>query len=140
MGGRIFLPMHIPVLLAGLICGPISGFVVGILAPGLSFVLTGMPPPYAVPLMSIELPLYGLAAGLIYYKLKLNIYVALAVSLIAGRLGFALGLLLLGLFIELPYGVGTYFKVAVVAGLPGICIQLALIPPVVAAIRRRSRV
>ena len=97
MAGRYFLPMHIPVLLAGFIAGPVSGMVTGLIAPGLSFALTGMPPSYAVPLMTLELCLYGLAAGLFYYRLRLNIYVALVVSLILGRIGFALGLLILGL-------------------------------------------
>jgi niacin transporter len=137
MAGRIFLPMHIPVLLAGFICGPASGFLIGLLAPGLSFLITSFPPSYAVPLMSIELPLYGLVAGLFYYRLKLNIYIALAIALVAGRLGFALGLLILGLFLELPYGVAFYFKVAVVAGIPGIGIQFLILPPIAAAVMRQ---
>jgi len=139
MAGRYFLPMHIPVLLAGFISGPVAGVVAGLLAPGLSFALTGMPPSYAVPLMTLELCLYGLTAGLFYYKLRLNVYIALVISLVLGRIGFALGLLILGLFLELPYGVKTYFSVAVVAGLPGIAIQLVFIPPIVAAVMRRER-
>ncbi len=139
MGGRIFLPMHIPVLLAGFISGPISGMIIGLLAPALSFALTGMPPGYAVPLMTLELSLYGLTAGLFYYRLRLNIYIALLLSLVVGRIGFAVGLLVLGMFLELPYGVKTYFSVAVVTGLPGIAAQLAFIPPIVAAIMRRER-
>lgn len=139
MAGRIFLPMHIPVLLAGCISGPLSGLIIGLLAPSLSFALTAMPPSYAVPLMTIELSLYGLAAGLFYYRLHLNVYIALIVSLILGRIGFAVGLLILGLFIELPYGVKTYFSISVVTGLPGIIIQLIFIPPIVAAVMRRER-
>lgn len=139
MAGRIFLPMHIPVLLAGFISGPVSGLLIGLLAPGLSFALTGMPPSYAVPLMTIELCLYGLAAGLFYFRLRLNIYIALIVALVLGRIGFAIGMLILGLFIDLPYGVKTYFSVAVVTGLPGIVIQLIIIPPLVAAVMRRKR-
>jgi riboflavin transporter FmnP len=137
LAGRMFLPMHIPVLLAGFICGPVSGMLVGLLSPGLSFLITGFPPTYAVPLMSIELPLYGLAAGLFYFRLRLNVFVAMGLTLIVGRLGFALGLLILGLFLELPYGVETYFKVAVVTGLPGILVQFVLLPPIVAAVMRR---
>ena len=62
LGGRVFLPMHIPVLLAGFLMGPQTGVLVGLLAPALSYLLIGMPPAYAVPLMSLELPMYGLAA------------------------------------------------------------------------------
>ncbi len=139
LGGRLFLPMHIPPLLAGFLVGPSSGVTVGLLAPLVSYLLTGMPPSYAVPLMSIELCLYGLAAGLFYYRLRLNVYVALLVALILGRIGFALGLVVLGLFLELPYGVKTYYTAAVVTGLPGIIVQLIFIPPIVAAIMRRER-
>ncbi|MEZ5357892.1 MAG: ECF transporter S component [Candidatus Zixiibacteriota bacterium] len=139
LGGRIFLPMHIPVLLAGAIVGPAAGFLTGLLAPSLSFMLTGMPPSYAVPLMTCELVLYGIIMGYFYRKLKLNIYVALILALIAGRIGFAAGLFLLGLVIELPYGVKEYFTGAVLAGLPGIAIQIVFIPPLVLSIVRRMK-
>lgn len=136
--GRIFLPMHIPVLLAGFLVGPVSGLVVGILAPSLSALLTGMPPSYAVPLMSLELPLYGLVAGLFYKKMNLNIYMALITAMILGRLMFGLGLLILGLFIELPYDTIFFFSAAgpIVTGLPGIGVQVILIPLIVAAVNR----
>jgi niacin transporter len=138
IAGRIFLPMHIPVLLAGFLVGPAAGVVVGLLAPGLSFLLTGMPPTYAVPLMSLELPLYGLIAGLCYVRLRLNIYIALILAMIAGRVMFGLGLILLGLFMKLPYTAATYFSTggAIVTGLPGIALQVVLVPIIVAGIRR----
>jgi len=136
MAGRIFLPMHIPVLLAGFIAGPVSGAAVGVLAPGLSFMVTGMPPAYAVFLMSIELLAYGLTAGLLYGRWRLNIYLALVLSLLFGRTGFSLALLLMGQFVDLPYGVKEYFAAAVVTGLPGMAIQLVIIPPIVISVRR----
>ena len=139
LSGRMFLPMHIPVLLAGFLVGPASGLVVGLLAPTLSHLMTGMPPSYAVPLMSLELPLYGLVAGLAYNRLRLNIYVALILALLVGRMMFGLGLVVLGLFMELPYNAVVFFSTAgpIITGLPGIMIQLFLIPVLVAAIRRR---
>lgn len=137
MGGRIFLPMHIPILLAGFISGPAAGAITGLLAPGLSFLLTSMPPAYAVPLMSLELLLYGLTAGFLYGRLKWNVYLVLILALIAGRIGFAVGLVVLGLFLELPYGLETYFEAAVIAGLPGITIQIVVIPPIIWAVRKK---
>jgi uncharacterized membrane protein len=138
VGGRVLLPMHIPVLLAGFLVGPYCGVLVGLLAPGLSHLLTAMPPPYAVPLMSLELPMYGLVAGVAYYRLRLNIYIALVLAMILGRVMFGLGLLVLGLFINLPYTAAAFFSTggALVAGLPGIAIQIAIIPIIVAAVRR----
>jgi riboflavin transporter FmnP len=138
VGGRVFLPMHLPALLAGFLVGPVSGLVVGILAPALSHLITGMPPSYAVPLMSLELPLYGLVAGLAYNRLKLNVYIALLAAMIVGRVMFALGLIVLGFFMDLPYTATVFLSTTgpLVAGLPGIAIQIVLIPIIVAAVRR----
>ena len=41
--GSIFLPMHIPVLICGLLCGWQYGLICGILAPVLSSLFTGIP-------------------------------------------------------------------------------------------------
>lgn len=140
MAGRIFLPMHVPVLLAGFIVGPHCGLLVGLLAPGLSHLLTGMPPTYAVPLMSLELPMYGLVAGLAYRRLHLNIYLALIVAMLVGRLMFGLGLFVLGMFMDLPYTAAVFFSTggALWTGLPGIIVQIIIIPPIVAAVKRRG--
>lgn len=138
LGGRIFLPMHLPVLLAGFLAGPVCGLVVGLLAPGASHLLTGMPPTYAVPLMSLELPMYGLVAGMAYRTLRLNIYVALILAMIVGRIMFGIGLFLLGLFMEMPYTAAQFFSTggAIVSGLPGIAAQIVVIPLLVAALKR----
>lgn len=130
--------MHFPVLLAGFVAGPLAGLVVGLLAPTLSFLLTGMPPTYAVPLMSLELPMYGLVAGITYRALGFNIYVALILAMVVGRLMFALGLLILGRFMELPYTAAQFFSAggAIVTGLPGIAAQLMIIPLLVVALKR----
>ena len=140
LGGRLFLPMHIPPLLAGFLVGPSSGVTVGLLAPLVSYLLTGMPPTYAVPLMSLELPMYGLVAGIAYRRLHLNIYIALVLAMIVGRVMFGLGLFVLGMFIELPYTAATFFSTggAIVTGLPGIAVQIILIPLIVAAFNRNS--
>ncbi len=141
VAGRIFLPMHIPVLLCGFTIGAAAGAIVGLLAPVLSHLLTGMPPLYAVPLMTLELPLYGIVAGLTYKKMGMNIYLSLLISMVIGRLAFALGLVILGLFIDLPYGPMQFFAAggALITGLPGIILQIIIIPPLVAAIKRAQR-
>jgi riboflavin transporter FmnP len=139
LGGRVFLPMHIPVLLAGFLMGPVGGVVVGLLAPLLSYLTTGMPPTYAVPLMSMELPMYGLVAGLAYRKLHLNVYIALVAAMLVGRLMFGVGLFFLGLFMDMPYTASAFFASggALWSGLPGIAVQIAIIPIVVAALNRK---
>ncbi len=141
MGGRLFLPMHIPILLAGFLAGPLCGLIVGLLAPVLSYLLTGMPPTYAVPLMSMELPMYGFAAGMAYKRLGLNIYLSLIIAMIIGRLMFSLGLVVLGMFMELPYTATQFIAVggALWSGIPGIMVQIVLIPLIVAAVNRPHR-
>jgi len=130
--------MHIPVFLAGFLIGPGSGVLVGLLAPILSHLLTGMPPTYALPLMSVELPIYGLVAGLAYNRLRLNIYFSLISAMFLGRVMFGLSLFVLALFIDLPYDAASYFAggATILASLPGIIVQMIFLPVIVAAVRR----
>ncbi|NIM99839.1 MAG: ECF transporter S component [candidate division Zixibacteria bacterium] len=127
LAGRIFSPMHIPVFLAGIFVGPLSGLIVGLVCPAMSFLLTGMPPPYAVPLMSLELPVYGISIGILIRMVKFPI-LSLLLAMVLGRLAFGLGLFVFGMFLSLPYGPEEFVKVSVVTGLPGIALQLILIP------------
>jgi hypothetical protein len=141
VAGRIFLPMHIPVLLCGLTVGALPGIIVGLLGPFISHMLIGMPPAYAVPLMCMELPVYGLVAALTFRKFGFNIYLSLLSAIIIGRIVFAFGLFILGLFISLPYGPAQLFAAgsAFLTGIPGVIIQIVIIPPTVLAIKRIRR-
>jgi niacin transporter len=65
LGGRIFLPMHIPTFIAGLVLGPLSGLIVGAGSPVLSALVTGRPPIYYMVPMIFELATYGVVAGLL---------------------------------------------------------------------------
>ena len=58
--GLIYTPMHIPVLLCGLITGPVTGFICGLAGPLISSLLTGMPASAMLPSMMAELAVYGL--------------------------------------------------------------------------------
>jgi riboflavin transporter FmnP len=128
LAGRIFSPMHFPVFFAGILMGPLSGAIVGFLSPVLSFFLTGMPPPYAVPLMALELPAYGVSIGLFYRRLKIHILISLILSMIAGRMAFALGIFVIGTFVKLPISFISFLEASFITGLPGILLQLILIP------------
>lgn len=139
--GSIFCPMHIPVLLCGLICGPISGLLCGLIAPFLSSVFTQMPPFAILPSMMVELAIYGLFSGLTLRlvhtgRLYRDLYISLISALLAGRI---LG----GIAKALIFAAGEYSVTAWATGyfitcLPGIIIQLALIPPIVAALEKAS--
>ena len=129
--GTVLLPMHIPVLMAGLLLGWRYGIAVGLVTPLLSSILTGMPPFLPVlPHMMVELTTYGFLTGLLRKKLKWPVYISLPTAMIIGRLMaapfifFILGLPNLTALQGVVIG-------NLLTGLPGIAIQLAFIPALV---------
>jgi len=140
--GKVFLPMHIPVLLAGFFCGPATALVVGGLTPLLSALLTGMPPlmPPTAQIMVFELAAYALLVSVLFDRLGWGVYPSLIGAMVGGRLVYGLiGYLFLPLFglqqVPLLYPL-TY---GVVTGLPGLVLQLAFVPAVVCLVRRDVR-
>ncbi|MCL2888346.1 MAG: ECF transporter S component [Elusimicrobia bacterium] len=83
------LPMHWPVLLAGLVYGWRSGLLLGVAAPLISFGLSGMPEGTMLGIMVCELAVYGFAAGIFAEKFKLNYFVSVTAALICGKILFA---------------------------------------------------
>jgi LytS/YehU family sensor histidine kinase len=129
--GSIFLPMHIPVLLAGIICGWPLGLACGILGPILSSLLTGMPPMAYLPSMVCELAVYGLVTGLLINKINtrnkfIDLYIPLIGAMLAGR--FVSGVLNALIFRAGNYSMAIWLTSAFVTAIPGIVIQLVLIP------------
>ncbi|MGN0641909.1 MAG: ECF transporter S component [Huintestinicola sp.] len=140
--GKIFLPMHIPVLLGGFILGPVFGMVIGAVSPAISSLLTGMPDSARMPFMVAELAGYGLFSGLLYRIPKLHDmgiagrYITLIGAMAAGRLIYALTLFIAAEFMGIPCGGPIAAVTALVQGIWGIVIQLAIIPPVVTALEK----
>lgn len=83
--GEIFLPMHLPIILAGFVGGPVVGAVAGVLTPIISFGLTGMPSAVALPFIVIEVFTYGLVSGMLS-KVKLNGFVKILLTQLSGRI------------------------------------------------------
>lgn len=132
--GTIFLPMHIPVLLCGLICGWQYGLVCGLLGPLLSSLLTQMPPMAILPSMMAELAVYGAVTGLMMYAFKykttyLSLYTSLVVALISGRV--VSGILKALIFSAGNYSFSVWVTASFVTCLPGLAIQLVIIPTLV---------
>lgn len=131
--GSVFSPMHIPVLLCGLICGSGYGLFCGIAGPVLSCVLSGMPSATQLIYFLPELMLYGFLTGLVMKlvhtkKLLPDLYIALAAAMLVGRIagGVAQALFYLG-------SGQTFTLAAIAAGyfvatLPGIICHLIVIP------------
>ena len=133
--GSMLCPMHIPVLLCGFICGWPWGLAVGFIAPLLRSITLGMPPlfPTAV-CMSFELAAYGAVAGYMYTvlpKKKIFIYCSLLTAMIAGRLVWGAAMLVCMGITDGNFGIGLFLAGAVTNALPGIVVQIILIPVLV---------
>lgn len=135
--GTAFLPMHLPVLLCGAVCGGIYGGAVGALVPLICSMLFSMPPIYPTAVaMAIELCAYGLLIALFYRKLRWNIYPALLVSMLGGRAVNGLAnWLLLGIQGK-GYTLTVFFTACFVQGLPGILLQITLVPVIVLILQK----
>ena len=136
--GSVFLPMHIPVLLCGLVCGWPYGLVTGLLGPLLSSIITAMPPAAMLPSMMVECGVYGLASGLMMKFVHTRSAVAdLYISLVAAMV---LGRFVAGIAKSLILAPGTapfaWVTTSLVTGIPGIVIQLILMPMVVLALTK----
>lgn len=139
--GKVFLPMHIPVLITGFVAGKYCGMAVGALSPLFSFLLTGMPTSALLPFMMIELCAYGFAAGFIYHntplgRIKGSIYYALIGAMLTGRLVYALSLATAASVFGIPCGGAIAAVNATIAGAAGIIIQIVLIPLLIFALEK----
>ena len=137
--GSIFLPMHIPVLIAGFAVGPLFGAICGILTPILSHLIFGMPPAMMLAQMICELAVYGFMTGLLNSLIKIKNpvvknYAVLILSMLSGRLAY--GILNALIFKAGSYSLQAWLSAAFITALPGIAIQLILIPILVARLRK----
>ncbi len=137
-GGSVFLPMHIPVLLCGLMCSWPFGFLCGLLGPLLSSLITGMPPAAFLPPMMVECAVYGAVTGLMMLLVRtrhsfLDLYISMLTAMIAGRVVAGLAKALIFTPGVSPF---AWVTTSLVEGIPGIAIQLVLIPLVVSALIR----
>lgn len=133
--GRVLLPMHIPVLLCGFICGWRYGLLCGLVVPFLSSALTGMPPLFPVAVaMSLELGTYGVISGLLYQKV--NIYGALILAMVGGRIVSGLANMALLGFAGKAYGWQVFIAGNFISAMPGIILQLILVPVLVVALAK----
>ena len=141
--GSALCPMHFPVLIAGFVCGPWWALAVGLIAPLLRHVIFGMPPLLTAIAMAAELAAYGLISGLmdrILPKKTVSIYAALVTAMVVGRLVWgSVYVLFAGLGVK-PFGWTLFLSGAVLEAVPGIILQLILIPVIVLALKRTKLV
>lgn len=143
--GSMLLPMHLPVLMCGLVCGWKYGLVVGFILPLMRSVLFGMPPmfPTAVA-MAFELASYGGLAGFFYgrskWKCVIALYRALLAAMIGGRLVWGGGMVVLTGMSGSSFTWAMFLSGAFLNAIPGIILQLIFIPTMMIALDRTGLV
>ena len=142
--GSMLLPMHIPVFLCGLICGWKYGVVIGFLLPLMRSMIFGMPNTLSAIAMAFELATYGLVSGLLYeisrWKCVVALYRSIIAAMLAGRAVWGIfQIILLGItgsrFTWKMFIAGAFFN-----AIPGIIIQLILLPAIMLALHRTGLV
>lgn len=146
IAGPVFLPMHIPVLLGGFLLPPHLAFILGALTPLLNSLVSGMPAlfPLAI-IMVIELGFYGLITSLLYRKMKVPSILTLIISMVIGRLMAGVTVFLLAIFFSGDLAPAfldpiAFIIASVTTGLPGIIIQLILVPTLVYSIMKYTTI
>ncbi|MBO5371260.1 MAG: ECF transporter S component [Lachnospiraceae bacterium] len=143
--GNMLLPMHIPVFLCGLICGWKYGLAIGFITPLLRSAVFGVPIlfPSAIA-MAFELMTYGFVIGFLYNRCKwkciLSLYRSMLAAMLSGRIvwGFV-QILLLGIGTE-GFTLQAFFAGAFFNAVPGIILQLILIPSLMLALNKTGLV
>jgi niacin transporter len=141
VAARTLLPMHIPILIAGLVVGPFYGFFAGLITPLLSSMTTGMPAAgLTVYRMMVELSVYGAVAGFAMRYIRTNrmladTYISLFVAMLLGRVAagiFGAAVLFGGGAFSVGIWVAGYFTTSI----PGIMVQIVLIPVIILALEQ----
>lgn len=143
--GNMLLPMHIPVLLCGLICGWQYGGIIGLILPLLRSAVFGMPVFFpTATAMAFELMTYGLAAGLLYSRSKWQciraLYRCLITAMLAGRVVWGIVQMVQFSLMGSVLTWHIFLAEAFLNAIPGILIQLILIPAVMVALNRTGLV
>ena len=137
--GSALCPMHLPVLLAGFLCGPWWARGTGLAAPLRRNLLFSMPPLLTAIAMSFELGTYGVVSGLLYRRLPKNlagIYISLITAMITGRIVWGIVRVAMTGMAGEAFTWAMFLAGAFTTAIPGIIIQLILIPVLVTAIRK----
>jgi predicted membrane protein len=143
--GSMLLPMHIPVLLCGLICGWKYGLAVGFILPLFRNILFGTPPLFPIGVaMAFELATYGFLAGFLYARSRwqcvIALYRVMIATMLSGRVVWGLAMLLLLGLGNNSFTWQLFMTGAFLNAIPGIIIQLVLIPAIMVALNRTGLV
>ena len=137
----VLSPMHIPVLLCGLVCGWPYGAFCGIAGPLLSSAITSMPGLAYLVHMVPELCVYGLVCGLLLKLVRTgnlygDIYCALVPAMLLGRVAGGVVRTLFMMGSGQSYTLALWVSAYLVQALPGIVLHLVLVPALVVVLTK----
>ena len=142
--GNMLLPMHLPVLLCGLICGWQYGGAVGFVMPLLRYALFGAPPMPNGLAMAFELAAYGAIVGVLYSRSRwqcvISLYRSLLIAMVGGRVVWAAVRVVMTGVGGQPFTWQIFLSEALLTAIPGIVLQLVFIPVVMVALDRTGMV
>ena len=137
--GSALLPMHIPILICGYICGWKYGLIIGFLTPLLRCALFGMPPLMTAIAMAFELAAYGAVTGILYRRLadlKGRTYISLICAMITGRIVWAAASIVIYGLSSAAFTWEIFLAGALLNAIPGIILQIMLIPILMIALEK----
>lgn len=143
--GSMLLPMHLPVFLCALVCGWKYGLPMAFVLPLFRSAVFGMPPMYPTALaMAFELAAYAFAAGFLYEKSRWQclkaLYRCLLAAMVAGRVVWGIvQVVLLGIGGN-AFTFQAFIGGALLNAIPGIILQLILVPAIMVALDRTKLV
>ena len=137
--GSMLLPMHIPVILCGLICGGKSGATVGFIMPLMRSLIFTMPPMFPTAIaMAFELAAYGFIVGFMYENARWHciksLYRCMVSAMIGGRIVWGIAMVALLGIGENGFTFGMFFAGAFANAIPGIILQLVFVPAMMLAL------
>lgn len=130
---RSTLPMHWPVLLAGILYGWRSGLLIGVLSPVSNWLITGFPLPMVLPAMTVELAIYGFVTGWLRERLNWNGFTATALGIVSGRVAFIATVWLTGGFNGI---FGEYLVAALIPGIIAATGQVLLMGIIIMRVKK----
>ena len=137
--GNKLLPMHLPILICGFVCGWKYGLLTGFITPLLRCMLFSMPTPLNAICMAFELATYGSISSIIYRrtrKCRFQILFSLLGAMIAGRFIWGLVSLLIYGMTQSQFTWQMFLGAAFINAIPGIVLQFILIPIIISGLEK----
>ncbi len=141
--GNMLLPMHLPVFLCGLICGWQYGLAVGIILPISRSFIFSRPPLFPKGItMAFELAAYGFFCGFLYSRSKKtlpSLYKCILTAMILGRIVWGIVKWLIFANTGDAFTLMAFISGGFLEAIPGIILQLVLIPAIMISCKMIKR-